>query len=205
MEDILAVAPVVPVVKVHTPDAGVRVAQALVRGGVPVIELTLRTSAALETIRAIAEEVPEILLGAGTVTTPEQVALVVEAGARFIVTPGAPHALQQAVLDAGVPALLGASTLTEMMQLASQGWRTLKFFPAEAAGGTKFLASVRGPLPELRFCPTGGINIGNAPEYLELPNIAAVGGSWLTPDVAVESGDWELIEKLAREAAALQS
>lgn len=205
IEEICRISPVVPVVKVPNVETAVNVAKALVRGGVPVIELTLRTSAAIDAIRAIAAEVPEITLGAGTVTTPEQVFLAVEAGARFIVSPGSPRELQEAVLDADIPALLGAATVSEMMQLASRGWRSMKFFPAEAAGGMSYLSSVRGPLPDLQFCPTGGVNRKNASEYLALANVACVGGSWLTPEAAVEAGDWDTIEQLARDASQLCS
>lgn len=203
MDEICQMSPVVPVVKVPSVDAAVNAAKALVRGGVPVIELTLRTSAALDSIRTIAAEVPEIMLGAGTVTTPEQVSLAIEAGARFIVSPGSPLDLQEAVLDTGVPALLGAATVTEMMQLASRGWHTMKFFPAKAAGGTDYLSDVCGPLPDLQFCPTGGVNRKNAADYLALANVACVGGSWLTPEAAVDAGDWATIEKMAGEAAQL--
>lgn len=203
MEEICRMSPVMPVVKVSSAEAAVSVAKALVRGGVPVIELTLRTSAAIDAIRAVAAEVPDIVLGAGTITTAEQVTLAVGAGARFVVSPGTPGDLQEAVLDAGVPALLGAATTTEMMQLASRGWRTMKFFPAEAAGGASYLSSVRGPLPELQFCPTGGVNRKNAADYLALANVACVGGSWITPEAAVEAGDWATIERLAAEAAQL--
>ncbi|QFG69734.1 bifunctional 4-hydroxy-2-oxoglutarate aldolase/2-dehydro-3-deoxy-phosphogluconate aldolase [Ornithinimicrobium pratense] len=203
MEEICRMSPVVPVVKVPSAEAAVSVAKALVRGGVPVIELTLRTPAAIEAIRAIAAEVPDIVLGAGTVTTPEQVTLAVEAGARFVVSPGSPADLQDAVLDANVPALLGAATTTEMMQLANRGWRTMKFFPAEAAGGATYLANVRGPLPDLQFCPTGGVNRKNAADYLALANVACVGGSWITPEAAIDAGDWATIERLAGEAAQL--
>ncbi|MFK5582487.1 bifunctional 4-hydroxy-2-oxoglutarate aldolase/2-dehydro-3-deoxy-phosphogluconate aldolase [Serinicoccus sp. LYQ131] len=204
MEDICRISPVVPVVKAPNPDAAVEVAKALVRGGVSVIELTLRTSTAVESIRAIAEEVPEITLGAGTVITPEQVALVVDAGARFVVSPGSPAALQDAVHDAGIPALLGAATVTEMLELASRGWRTVKFFPAEDAGGARYLSNLRGPLPDLQFCPTGGISQANVRDYLALPNVPCVGGSWITPESAVAAGDWARIEELAGEISSLR-
>lgn len=204
MGEICRLSPVVPVFKVSDVDSAVNVARALVRGGVPVIELTLRTSAALDAIGAIAQQVPEIMLGAGTVTTPDQVHLAVQAGARFIVSPGSPTELQDAVLDAGIPALLGAATVSEMMALAARGWRTMKFFPAEAAGGAGLLSSVRGPLPDLQFCPTGGVNLANAAGYLALPNVACVGGSWLTPEAAVRAEDWATIEQLARESSRLR-
>lgn len=204
IEAICEISPVMPVVKVPSAEAGVGVARALVRGGVPVIELTLRTDSALDAIRAITQEVPDIVVGAGTVTSAEQVQLAVDAGARFVVSPGSPSALQSAVAEAEVPALLGATTLSEMMQLADRGWTTMKFFPAEAAGGISYLSSVRGPLPGLRFCPTGGVNPANASDYLAQENVICVGGSWLTPRSAVESGDWHAIEQLAREASQLR-
>lgn len=200
LDDITGLSPVIPVVKIPSADAAVEVAKALARGGVPVIELTLRTSAGIEAIRAISSEVPEIVVGAGTVTTPVQLTDAVEAGATFIVSPGSPRALRSAALEMGIPALLGANTVTEMMELFDDGWQTLKFFPAEAAGGIEYLSSVRGPLPGLKFCPTGGINLKNAQFYLDLPNVPCVGGSWLTPNDAIEAGNWGLIEQLARRA-----
>jgi len=202
--ELLTVSPVVPVVVVDDVAQAVPLARALARGGVGIIEITLRTAAGLGAIERVAAEVPEILTGAGTVTTPEEVEAVRRAGAQFIVTPGSPPRLLESVLDAGLPVLAGSSTLTEMMRLAEQGLTAMKFFPAEASGGRPYLSAVAGPMPGLRFCPTGGISAANAADYLALPNVGCVGGSWLTPGEAVAAGDWARIEDLAREAAALR-
>lgn len=202
--DLLAVAPVVPVVVVTDVDTAVPLARALARGGIGIIEITLRTEHGLGAIERVAAEVPEIVTGAGTVTTPAQVDAVRRAGAQFIVTPGSPPRLLDAALDSGVPLLAGASTMTEMLTLAERGLSAMKFFPAEASGGRAYLSAVAGPLPQLRFCPTGGISPTNAGDYLALPNVGCVGGSWLTPADAVATGDWDRIEALARVAAVLR-
>jgi 2-dehydro-3-deoxyphosphogluconate aldolase/(4S)-4-hydroxy-2-oxoglutarate aldolase len=201
---LLAVSPVVPVVVVDDVAQAVPLARALARGGVGIIEITLRTAAGLGAIERVAAEVPEILTGAGTVTTPQEAEAVRRAGAQFIVTPGSPPRLLEAVMDTGLPVLAGSSTLTEMRRLAAQGLTAMKFFPAEASGGRPYLSAVAGPMPGLRFCPTGGISMANAADYLALPNVGCVGGSWLTPKDAVAAGDWARIEELAREAAALR-
>ncbi|MCT9933358.1 bifunctional 4-hydroxy-2-oxoglutarate aldolase/2-dehydro-3-deoxy-phosphogluconate aldolase [Planotetraspora sp. A-T 1434] len=202
---LLDLAPVVPVVVVDDASTAVPLARALVAGGLPVIEVTLRTPAALDVIRRIAAEVPEAVVGAGTIRTPGDVEAAVEAGSRFLVSPGTTPALLAAMLAGGVPFLPGAATASEAMTLAERGVRELKFFPAEAAGGAAFLKSLSGPLPDVRFCPTGGITPANAPTYLALPNVGCVGGSWLTPADALASGDYARIEKLATEAAALRA
>ncbi|HKG49408.1 MAG TPA: bifunctional 4-hydroxy-2-oxoglutarate aldolase/2-dehydro-3-deoxy-phosphogluconate aldolase [Actinomycetales bacterium] len=202
--DLLDIAPVVPVVVLHDVEHAVPLAEALVRGGIGIIEVTLRTAAGLPALERIAREVPGMVAGAGTVTTPAQVDAVRDAGARFLVTPGSPDRLLGAALDSGLPLLAGASTVTEMMRLAERGLTSLKFFPAEPSGGREYLSAVSGPLPDLRFCPTGGISAATAQEYLALPNVGCVGGSWLTPRDAVESGDWDRVERLAAEAAALR-
>lgn len=202
--DLLAVSPVVPVVVVTDVDTAVPLARALARGGVGIIEITLRTEHGLAAIERVAAEVPEIVTGAGTVTTPAQVDAVRRAGAQFIVTPGSPPRLLDAALDSGVPLLAGASTMTEMLTLAERGLAAMKFFPAETSGGRAYLSAVAGPLPHLRFCPTGGISPANAGDYLALRNVGCVGGSWLTPADAVATGDWDRIEALARVAAALR-
>lgn len=204
-EDVLALSPVIPVVVIDRVADAVPLARALLRGGVPVIEITLRTAAGLEAIEAVAAEVEGMVVGAGTVLTPDQAEAVAVAGASFTVTPGSPPKLLDAVLDTGVPALAGAGTLTEMMNLAERGLLAQKFFPAEASGGREYLRAVAGPCPHLRFCPTGGITPETAPSYLELPNVGCVGGSWLTPKSAVEAGDWGRIESLAAAAAALRT
>ncbi|MBG0817710.1 bifunctional 4-hydroxy-2-oxoglutarate aldolase/2-dehydro-3-deoxy-phosphogluconate aldolase [Planomonospora sp. ID82291] len=201
---LLDIAPVVPVVVIDDPETAVPLARALVAGGLPVIEVTLRTPAALEAIRRIAAEVPDAVIGAGTVRSARDVAASVEAGSRFLVSPGSTAALVDAMEDGGVPFLPGVATASEVMALAERGLTEMKFFPAEAAGGLPYLKSLGGPLPDVRFCPTGGIKLATAPDYLALPNVGCVGGTWLTPADALASGDYARIEKLAAEAAALR-
>lgn len=203
MTDLLRTGPVIPVVVVPDANVAVPIARALLEGGIRVIEVTLRTDAALEAVRRIAEEVPDILVGAGTVTSPEQALESQSAGARFLVTPGSPPRVIDAALDTGLPVLAGATTLTEMMVLLDRGLRALKFFPALPAGGTAYLKAVHGPLPEALFCPTGGITAENAREYLALPHVPCVGGSWLTPAKALAERDWSTVTALASRAAAL--
>ncbi|MEU1044423.1 bifunctional 4-hydroxy-2-oxoglutarate aldolase/2-dehydro-3-deoxy-phosphogluconate aldolase [Streptomyces sp. NPDC005897] len=202
---VLDLAPVVPVVVVDDLADAVPLARALVAGGLPAIEVTLRTPVALDAIRAIAGEVPGAVVGAGTVITAEQVAEVVAAGARFLVSPGWTDALLEAMRASGVPFLPGVSTTSEVVALLERGVREMKFFPAEAAGGTAYLKALAAPLPQARFCPTGGISAASAPEYLALPNVGCVGGSWMLPKDAVAGRDWGRVEALAREAAALSA
>ena len=165
--------------------------------------MTLRTPAGLPAIEHIAAEVPEIVVGAGTVTEPSQVGRAVDAGARYLVTPGCTDRLLDHVDAVGVPYLAGVSTVSEAMRLAERGANAMKFFPAEPSGGVPYLKAIAGPLPHLRFCPTGGIGPGNAASYLALPNVGCVGGSWLTPKDLLVGGEWGRIEDLAREAAEL--
>ncbi|MFJ4325088.1 bifunctional 4-hydroxy-2-oxoglutarate aldolase/2-dehydro-3-deoxy-phosphogluconate aldolase [Streptomyces tricolor] len=200
---VLDLAPVVPVVVLADAADAVPLARALVAGGLPAIEVTLRTPAALDAIRAIADEVPQAVVGAGTVLTPEQVAACTAAGAQFLVSPGWTETLLAAMRGSGVPFLPGVSTTSEVVALLERGVREMKFFPAQAAGGTAYLKSLAGPLPQARFCPTGGIGPTTAPEYLALPNVGCVGGSWMVPAEAVAAGDWARIEELARAAAGL--
>ncbi|KMS81759.1 keto-deoxy-phosphogluconate aldolase [Streptomyces leeuwenhoekii] len=200
---VLDLAPVVPVVVLDDAADAVPLARALVAGGLPAIEVTLRTPAALDAIRAIAEGVPEAVVGAGTVIAPGQVADAVAAGARFLVSPGWTDGLLEAMRASGVPFLPGVSTTSEVVALLERGVREMKFFPAEAAGGTAYLKSLAGPLPQARFCPTGGIDPDSAPAYLALPNVGCVGGSWMLPKEAVAAGDWRRVEALARAAAEL--
>jgi 2-dehydro-3-deoxyphosphogluconate aldolase/(4S)-4-hydroxy-2-oxoglutarate aldolase len=202
--DLLDLAPVVPVVVVDSVEQAVPLARALLAGGIPVIELTLRSEAGLGAIEAVASEVEGMVVGAGTVVTPEQVRQVQDAGAQFIVTPASPPRLLEAALASGLPLLAGAGTLTEMLTLAEAGLEAMKFFPAEASGGRPYLSALAGPCPQLRFCPTGGITPQTAADWLALPNVGCVGGSWLTPKDAVAQGDWARIEALAAEAAALR-
>jgi 2-dehydro-3-deoxyphosphogluconate aldolase / (4S)-4-hydroxy-2-oxoglutarate aldolase len=200
---LLSRVPVVPVVVVDDPAHAVPVARALVAGGLPVIELTLRTPVALDAIRAIASEVPEILVGAGTIVTPGQAKEALDAGAQFLVSPGSTPSLLGAMADTGLPFLPGTATVSEVLAVLEAGYSELKFFPAEASGGAAFLKSVAAPVPAARFCPTGGITAATAPSYLALPNVGCVGGSWLTPADALASGDWGRVTELARAAAAL--
>jgi 2-dehydro-3-deoxyphosphogluconate aldolase/(4S)-4-hydroxy-2-oxoglutarate aldolase len=202
---VMALAPVIPVLTVRNAEDGVDQARALVAGGLLAIEVTLRTPGALAAITAIRSAVPGAVVGAGTVLTPEQIAEACAAGARFLVSPGASPRLAQAAAAAPVPFLPGVATASEAITLMELGFRALKLFPAEAAGGVRLLASLAGPLPELRFCPTGGIDLAKAPAYLALPNVACVGGSWMLPKAALASGDYAIVEKLAREASALRA
>ncbi|MFK0153635.1 bifunctional 4-hydroxy-2-oxoglutarate aldolase/2-dehydro-3-deoxy-phosphogluconate aldolase [Streptomyces sp. NPDC090493] len=201
---VLDLAPVVPVVVIEDAADAVPMARALLDGGLPVIEVTLRTPAALDAIRAVAAAVPDAVVGAGTVLTPEQVTECVAAGARFLVSPGWTDGLLAAMAASGVPYLPGVSTASEVVALLERGVREMKFFPAQAAGGTAYLRSLAGPLPRARFCPTGGIGPDNAPEYLALPNVGCVGGTWMVPADAVAAGDWDRVRELARGAAGLR-
>ncbi|MFC0848614.1 bifunctional 4-hydroxy-2-oxoglutarate aldolase/2-dehydro-3-deoxy-phosphogluconate aldolase [Streptomyces noboritoensis] len=204
MTSVLDLAPVVPVVVLDDAADAVPLARALVAGGLPAIEVTLRTPAALDAIRAIADGVPEAVVGAGTVVSAAGVADAVAAGARFLVSPGWTGGLLDAMTASGVPFLPGVATASEVVALLERGIREMKFFPAEAAGGTAYLKSLAGPLPAARFCPTGGISLASAPEYLALPNVGCVGGTWMLPPDAVAARDWRRVEALAREAAALR-
>lgn len=197
-QDLLELSPVMPVVVIEDAADAVPTARALLAGGIGVIELTLRTPAALSAIERVAAEVPEIVIGAGTVTAPEHAKQAADAGAKFLVTPGCTDSVVDACFESGLPFLPGASTVSEAMRLAERGLTALKFFPAEASGGVAYLKSIAGPLPSLRFCPTGGITVASAPSYLALPNVGCIGGSWLTASL-----DPATIEKLAAEAAAL--
>lgn len=201
MTSLLDIAPVVPVVVLQDANQAVPLARALADGGLPIIELTLRTPSALEAIRRIAGEVPEILVGAGTILGARQADAAAAAGAQFLVSPGSTPATLDAMDATGLPYLPGTSTVTEMMAVAERGRTEMKFFPAEAAGGTPYLASLTSPLPHLRFCPTGGITAATAARYLKLPNVGCVGGSWVTPADALARGAWAQITKLAAEVA----
>jgi 2-dehydro-3-deoxyphosphogluconate aldolase/(4S)-4-hydroxy-2-oxoglutarate aldolase len=197
-------APVIPVVTIEDARRSIDLAQALVRAGLPVVEVTLRTSAALDAIAAIAKAVPEAVVAAGTVLRASQIREAVDAGAKLIVTPGTPPKLAEALIEAPIPVLPGCSTPSEAMALADLGFDVLKFFPAEASGGAPWLKSINGPLPHLKFCPTGGLDPRNAPTYLALPNVPCVGGAWMAPPKAIAEGDFATIERLSREAAALR-
>ncbi|HET6499272.1 MAG TPA: bifunctional 4-hydroxy-2-oxoglutarate aldolase/2-dehydro-3-deoxy-phosphogluconate aldolase [Amycolatopsis sp.] len=201
--ELLNLSPVMPVVVIDDAADAVPVGRALVAGGIGVIELTLRTPAALEAIERVATQVPDIVVGAGTVTTAEQAKQAADAGASFLVTPGCTERVLEAAFATGLPFLPGAGTVSEAMRLSELGLTALKFFPAEPSGGAAYLKAVAGPLPGLRFCPTGGITPENAPRYLALPNVGCVGGSWLTPRDALSAKDFARVEALAGQAAAL--
>lgn len=197
-----ALAPIIPVLVVEDVADALPLARALVRGGLPVLEVTLRTDAALDVIAAMAT-VEGARVGAGTLRSVKDVYASQAAGATFGVTPGSPAELLDACLSAGLPLLPGAATATEAMTLQARGFDVLKFFPAEGAGGIKTLKGLGGPLPDILFCPTGGVSLENAADYLALPNVVCAGGSWIAPPDLVQAGNWDEIESRARAAAAL--
>jgi 2-dehydro-3-deoxyphosphogluconate aldolase/(4S)-4-hydroxy-2-oxoglutarate aldolase len=201
----MRLAPVIPVLTVKDAQDGVAQARALVGGGLFAIEVTLRTAGALSAIKAIRDSVPGAMVGAGTILAPEHIEQAVAAGARFLVSPGVSPRLAQAAAASPVPFLPGVATASEAIALMDMGFRALKLFPAEAVGGAKLLASLAAPLPDLRFCPTGGIDLAKAPSYLALPNVPCVGGSWMLPKAALASGDYATVETLSREAAGLKA
>jgi 2-dehydro-3-deoxyphosphogluconate aldolase/(4S)-4-hydroxy-2-oxoglutarate aldolase len=200
---LLDVAPVIPVVVLDDAEHAVPLARALAAGGLPVVELTLRTPAALEAIANVARDVPEALVGAGTVVETKQAQVAAEAGARFLVSPGSTPRLLDAMADTGLPHLPGVATVSEALALLERGLSEMKLFPAEPSGGVGFLKSLVSPLPGARFCPTGGVTADSAPGYLALPNVGCVGGSWLTPRDLLRNGDWEAVTALARAASRL--
>jgi 2-dehydro-3-deoxyphosphogluconate aldolase / (4S)-4-hydroxy-2-oxoglutarate aldolase len=204
VEATMRLAPVIPVVIIDDARHAVPMARALVAGGIPAIEVTLRTPAALDAIRAIAAEVEGAVVGVGTVLSAKDLRAAEQAGARFAVSPGVSPGLLDAADDSALPLLPGAATASEVMTLLERGYRHLKFFPAVPAGGAKLIGAWASPLPQVRFCPTGGISLATAPDFLALPNVLCVGGSWLTPNDKLKSGDWTGIEQLAREAALLK-
>jgi 2-dehydro-3-deoxyphosphogluconate aldolase/(4S)-4-hydroxy-2-oxoglutarate aldolase len=201
--ELLALGPVIPVIVIEGENTAVPMAQALVGGGLRVLEVTLRTPAGLPGIKRIAEEVPDAVVGAGTVLTPADVSATVAAGARFLVSPGSSKELIRAMLDSGALPLPGTATASEVMALLDQGLNHMKFFPAQPAGGVPYLKSLAGPLPMVRFCPTGGITPETAPQFLALKNVACVGGSWMLPADALAAGDWAQVRDLAQQAAGL--
>ncbi|MBL8571543.1 MAG: bifunctional 4-hydroxy-2-oxoglutarate aldolase/2-dehydro-3-deoxy-phosphogluconate aldolase [Phreatobacter sp.] len=201
---LLAQSPVIPVLTISQVESAVPLARALVAGGLPVLEVTLRTAEALDAIREISREVPGAIVGAGTITREEDIQPATAAGSQFLVSPGTPAKLAAALAHVPVPVLPGAATASEAMALAELGFGVLKFFPAEPSGGVAFLKALQGPLPGLVFCPTGGIDAANAAAYLALRNVGAVGGSWVAPADAIASGDFRRIEDLARAARALR-
>jgi len=205
VEATLRLAPVVAVVVIESLGDAVPLARALASGGIKVIEVTLRTPVALDAIRAIAAEVDGAVVGAGTLLTPADIAAAEKAGARFGVSPGSTPALLDAADDSSLPWLPGAATATEAMGMLERGYRLQKFFPATQAGGPDYLRALASPLPGIRFCPTGGITAASAPEWLALPNVVCVGGSWLSTAKLLRAGDWDAVEGVARTAAALRA
>lgn len=205
VDDLPAHSPVIPVIVLHRRDHAVPMARALIEGGVRVLEVTLRTAAALDAIADIARDVPEAIVGAGTLRTAADAARARDAGARFAVSPGYSAALAQACREHALPLLPGVATASEVMAAADDGLRFLKLFPAAAVGGVELLRALGSPFADIGFCPTGGVSPANAPDYLRLPNVRCVGGSWLVPPDALEAHDWARIRTLAAQAAQLRS
>ncbi|MEY2700444.1 MAG: hypothetical protein RIQ52_1199 [Pseudomonadota bacterium] len=204
IEKIVEVTSVMPVMVVDNIEQAVPLAQALVKGGIRVLEITLRTAGALDAVRAIRAAVPDAIVGVGTISTPAQLAASIEAGAQFGVSPGSTPTLLAAVAASGLPFLPGVATTSEVMQAMEYGFNVMKLFPAVPVGGIKLLESIGGPFPQAAFCPTGGVNPQNAVDFFRLPNVVCVGGSWLTPRAVVQAGDWEAITRLAEEAVRLK-
>jgi len=200
--DLMRMGPVIPVIVVHGVEDAVPLARALVAGGVRVLEVTLRTPVALDAVRAIAREVEEAIVGVGTITRPAEFERAAAAGARFGVSPGFTKELAAAARASAMPWLPGVMTPSDVVRAGAAGHAQLKLFPAQQAGGVAMLKALHGPFPDVVFCPTGGVTAETAPAFLALPNVACVGGSWLTPADAVAAGDWARIERRAREAAA---
>jgi len=197
--------PVIPVIVIEQLEHAVPLARALVAGGVRVLEVTLRTAVAIEAIEAIAREVEGAIVGVGTITRPDDFARAIDAGARFGVSPGLTPALVEAAKASGLPLLPGAMTPSDVIAARAAGFTELKLFPAQQAGGIGMLKALAGPFPDITFCPTGGVSAATASDFLALPNVACVGGSWLTPRDAVAAGDWAQITALAQQAAALRN
>jgi len=201
LAELLGRCPVIPVITIDSAADAVGLAHALAAGGARVLEVTLRTPAGIEAIRRIAEEVVDVIVGAGTVTTPADIAACERAGAAFAVSPGATERLLDAAADTGLALLPGVMTVGEAMRLLERGMRHMKLFPANIAGGPPFLSALHAPLPEPRFCPTGGVSLANMMDYLRLPNVVCVGGSWLAPREAIARHDWDRITRNAAEVA----
>ena len=202
MREILAATPVIPVIRIDDPASAVPLARALVAGGLHVLEITLRTEQAFAAVERILADVPEAITGIGTVRQPDDLHRASALGAHFAVSPGLTPALAEAATTSGLPLLPGVMTPSEILRAQEAGFDSLKLFPAEPAGGLAMLKALAGPFPDIRFCPTGGITPANLPDYLALPNVPCVGGSWLTPAEAVAHGDWPRITRLAEEAIA---
>lgn len=202
--EIMRASPVIPVIAIDKFEHAVPLARALVAGGIRVLEITLRTEHGLPAIRAIAESVPDAIVGVGTLTAPEEFIASRDAGAVFGVSPGLTPALIEAAKRSGLPLLPGVMTPSEVMAAREAGFRQLKLFPAVPAGGVGMLNGIAGPLADVSFCPTGGITQETAPQFLACKNVVCVGGSWLTPKAAIEAGDWDKITEIARAASALK-
>ena len=199
-QDVFATSPVVPVLVIKKLEHAVPLAKALIAGGINILEVTLRTPVALEAIELIAKELPDAMIGAGTVTNAEQLQQVTDAGAKFAISPGMTAELLAAGQAGSIALIPGISSTSDLMRARDAGYTHLKFFPAEAVGGVKAIKSIAGPFPDMVFCPTGGISLSNYHDYLALPNIHCVGGSWLAPDALMDAGDWDAITQLAKEA-----
>jgi 2-dehydro-3-deoxyphosphogluconate aldolase/(4S)-4-hydroxy-2-oxoglutarate aldolase len=203
--ELMRIGPVIPVIVIDDVEQAVPLARALVAGGVRVLEVTLRTPVALDAIRAIAAEVPDAVVGVGTISRAEHFEQAIEAGARFGVSPGLSRELIEAAHASRLPLLPGVMTPSDVISARNAGFSELKLFPAQQAGGIGMLKALSGPFPDVTFCPTGGVTLATAPSFLALPNVGCVGGSWLTPPAMVKAGDWEGITALAIEAAKLQA
>ena len=201
VQELMAAAGIIPVLTVEARADSAPLARALHAGGLRVIEMTMRTPDALPIMEAMKAEQPDLIIGMGTIRTPDDIKSAVGHGADFLVSPGLTPVLADALLASGVPCLPGVSTASEAMRASEMGFNGLKFFPAEAAGGVDFLKSLSGPLPDIRFCPTGGISKDRVKDYLALANVGCVGGSWIAPPALLKSRDWEQIEANARMAA----
>jgi len=204
VDEVFALAPVIPVLAIARLEEALPLCRALVDNGLRVLEITLRTACALDAIAQVARELPHACVGAGTVLNARDLHAVADAGARFAISPGATDTLFDASRDSRVPLIPGIATASELMRGLEHGWQRFKFFPAESSGGVPALKGFGGPFASVRFCPTGGIDAAKAPSYLALPNVACVGGSWMVPADALASGDWERIGHLAREAASFE-
>lgn len=203
--EILKAASVIPVLELDRPDDAAPLAMALANGGLTVVELTLRTAAALDGVSAMKRSAPSLVIGMGSIRTEKDIENSIRAGAEFLVSPGAGPQLLSAMARSGAPALPGVATASEAMGAAEAGFEAMKFFPAEPAGGIPYLKAISGPLPSIMFCPTGGISAEKAPDYLALPNVACVGGSWIATRAMIAAGDWKAIEANARRAAGIRA
>ncbi|BES71032.1 bifunctional 4-hydroxy-2-oxoglutarate aldolase/2-dehydro-3-deoxy-phosphogluconate aldolase [Marinobacter nanhaiticus D15-8W] len=203
VQSLLDTCPLVPVIAINKPEHALPLGRALVAGGITILEITLRTPYGLDAIRELRAALPEAWVGAGTVTTIEQYREVDKAGAQFVITPGVTESLLEHATTARAPLLPGVATMSEMLMGYQRGFRHFKFFPAEVSGGVNALKAFAGPFPDVRFCPTGGIKKETAKDYLALDNVVAVGGSWLTPQDAIDAGDWDRVTAIAKESLAL--